>query len=176
MATLSTRLALFATLALFGSGCTLHVVSGPVSHQRSNHDYHYAMTPDRVYVQHTAPRRSTGHHEPRRATPRPSAERTADRDSQGSKATEDTGSTPKVSSSTADRRAFRERKQAADLARLAKGSRKPRSGGSGGDASDDESRDMRYPYWISASEGSRVELEGTPVRDGERRGTPKALR
>jgi hypothetical protein len=176
MATVSTRLALFATLALFGSGCTLHVVSGPASHQRSNQDYNYAMTPNRVYVQHAAPRRSTGHHEPRRTTPRPNAERIADRDSKGTHAADDGGGAPRVRSTTADRRAFRERKQGADLARLAKDSRKPRSDGSGGNESEDESRDLRYPYWISASEGSRVELEGTPVRGGERRGTPKALR
>lgn len=179
MATLASRLALFTALALFGSGCTLHVVSGPVSHQRADHEYHYAMTPDRVRVVRPAPR------------PLPREQRAqarTDREKRGTASTSegrdrtrrDATPAPMESAQSAqdgrraladadgsDKRSRRERRRLADVRQRVKDSKRPTSRPTEAGTDEDDRRKVRFPYWVSKND-DRIDLDGSQLRNERR--------
>lgn len=186
MATRLSRLALTASLAaLFGSGCTLHVVSGPVSQQRADHEYYYSMAPQRalrpasggpVHAHHpktNGARRLSADSEERRAERPSGSART------GSSAGQDENH-DRVSPGVTDRSSLRAPRRSALADQIANDpSKRPTKRDKRreqGDETQDDSGKLRYPYWVSVNENERIDVEGTPVRPDARRGRAKDFR
>lgn len=185
MAKLIARLALFGTLTLLDSGCTLHVVSGPVSHQRADNGYYSSMTPARAQGARPAPRplaqaRRSEPHPTRAARPvamtrdeRRVARRAADpvdvsAAREGGKPTNTGGD---------ERQSLHERRRMADVRQRVRDSRRPDASETAqSPAANDDSRHVKFPYWVSTNDGTRIDLDGSQVRSERRPGAPQASR